>query len=81
MTKLMNSVAIASAVAIGAAPAFAQDTTTPSQASDPFVSTQEVQGTAGLSGAAIGGLTLVVVGGIAFLVDSDGNVVSTTTTN
>lgn len=76
MTKLTNTVAIA-AVALVAAPALAQDTTTP--AADPFVSTQEGAG-AGLSGAAIGGLTLVVVGGIAFLIDSDGNVVSTTAT-
>lgn len=77
MKTLMNTVAITAVAAMAAAPAIAQQTTTPT--ADPFVSTQDGSGT-GLNGAAIGGLTLVIIGGIAALVDSDGNVVSTTAT-
>ncbi|MEM6587598.1 MAG: hypothetical protein AAF641_04055 [Pseudomonadota bacterium] len=73
----MNTAAFASVVAIAAAPAIAQDTTAPTPSADPFVSTQTGEG-AGLSGLAVGGLTLVVIGGVIALVDSDGNVVSTT---
>ncbi|MEL7255058.1 MAG: hypothetical protein AAGL23_12840 [Pseudomonadota bacterium] len=79
MNTFTSTVAIAAIAAVSAAPVLAQDTTQPT--SDPFVSTQgEVGAGAGLSGAVIGGITLVVIGGVLVAVDSDGNVVSTTAT-
>lgn len=80
MTKLTNIFATAAIAAIAAAPALAQSTS--GQTADPFVSTQtgvEIAATStGLTAAALGGVTLVLVGAIVFVLDSDGNTVTTT---
>ncbi|MEO0372734.1 MAG: hypothetical protein AAF231_14855 [Pseudomonadota bacterium] len=80
MTKLTTTAAIFALTAASVGPALAQDTTTTTPPpADPFASGTVISQTStGLSAAALGGVALVLVGAVVFVVDADGNTVTTT---